>query len=588
MMADPVANSPAFCFNCGNPLRAGARFCSSCGAKIPVASSESAVYIPTNEPQPDPSVQENAFILPGFPMSTEPSPSGKEDSFGSAITLPEPQNELPSVHATPTAEPAQQIADSYVETAAQAGYSLTLDVVPAQARGRTILALRQALNLSPQDAATYVTAAPALLAVGLPVEMAEMLRVALTNAGAVVTLQAPLPREEPEPTEPAPEPRRRLDSQEKTMIVKRTQTRRGLYTVTGLDLGSTNAYLAYARADGSRLAAQPEMVSIDSQTAIPAMLVAAGGGKPSVAGLDAQKIWVRSPEVVQTGLIDLVGEDDTALPALRAFLESLAGRLHRVLMPGALSIAEGANTKLAVPADWDLGRSERLVEMATQAGFPVSRVVPAPVAVLAHHIQQGTLRVKPRQQKTMVIDWGGSSLAISFIEHGGEINRPSVFEHVEHPLGGDWFDQLIGQALEQQLSRELSDEDQRAFRLFTRRFKEQMSKAFSEGKNSYSQYCVIPASAQPVRVQVGKEQFEGLAAEALERFRVALLDSVDAIGLKPEHLDHVIIAGGGGRWYFAREIARSTLLHAPTIGACPEEACARGLAVFNLDSSAIS
>lgn len=546
-MNETPAPTSAFCYNCGSSLRPGARFCPSCGARTQPAEATT-----TDDSQGDASLFREAF-------------SGeKERRADESESMPQ--------------QPKEQVEEDLAPT----GYSILLDSIPPQARGRTILALRQALNLSQQDAAMYIASAPLLLATGLPPEMAEMLRAALTNAGAVVTIKEPPVRDAPKRTTPAPEPHRRLASQDKTVQMKRIQVKTGVSTVTGLDLGTTNGYLAFARADGNRLAAAPEMVNFDSQAAIPAVIRWEGEDKPIAIGLEALKIWVQTPSLVRFEMLDQVGEDDAVLPILRAFFEVLAGRVSRVLMPGALAIAEGANTKLAVPADWDIGRRERLVEMATQAGFPVSRVVPAPVAIVAHHRQQGTLRQEDRQEKTMVIDWGGNSLAISFVEHGEGLDRPNVFEHIERPLGGNWFDQIIVAALEQQLFRPLDETDQRAFLLFARRFKEQMSNAFMEGKNVYAQYCAVQSGAQPARVQLSRSEFEAIASEGLALFQQSITGVVEAVGLQPEHLDHVILAGGGGRWYFAREAIRSALRQIPLIGANPEEACSRGLAVYNL------
>lgn len=505
-------------------------------------------------------------------LSAQESISSVENVLSLSESLPPSQ--------TPPAEPAPSPEPPEIPSS-PAGFQLTLQSVSPQARGRTILALRQELGLSPQDAAAYIMAAPALLAVGLPAEKAESLRAALANAGAMALLQGPPPREEAKPVVPEPEPRRRISREDE--IVHQVQFRTGLRTVTGLDIGKTNTYLAYARAELTRLSAPPEMVSLEAQTAIPTVVRPTKGGQPTLIGEEALKAWVQAPQTVSVGMLDQVGEDDDILPALHTFLETLVGRLNRVLMPGALSMSEGATTTLGIPAQWDQGRIMRLVEMSTQAGFPVSHVVPYPLAILTHHRQQGTLPRETKQEQTMVIDWGGSSLSISFVEHGGDLPNPRVFEHIEHSLGGTWFDGKIYQALKGQIPSELGEADQRAFQQFVQNFKVQMSKSFAEGKNSCAQYCVIPAGLPPVRVHINRDEFESAAREGLDGFRQAMLDAVNTVGLKPEHMEHIILAGGGAQWYFAREIARDAMGQTPLIGANPEEACARGLAVFHLD-----
>jgi ribosomal protein L7/L12 len=573
-MSDRIPTPSSFCFNCGTPLRPGARFCPACGARLPI-------------PQPDPPAASQtilpASIVPAI-QSLPPEPATPIEAAGQPPVQPvEVLAQSPvTVDPVPPAEPApppEPVAEPQNAAPTSQGLQIRLEAVPPQARGRTLLALRQVIGLSPQDAGAFIDAAPVLLAIGLSAEMADTLQAALANAGALVSLHE-AQEETARPAEPAPEPHRRISSADET--VRRVSLRSGLRTVTGLDLGQTNTYLAYARADREQMAAAPEMIKFEAQAAIPSAVSLLGGaGEAHIIGAEALKAWVQAPESVRFGLLPRPGDDGPQTP-LCAFLESLADRLNRVLMPGALSIAEGATTNLGVPSDWDQPRIDRLVETATQAGFPINRVAPRALAILAHHKQQGALRVETRQETSMVIDWGGTALAVSFVEHGGDLPRPRVIEHIEHGLGGAWFDEKICQEAANQLEQDLSESDERAMRIFASRFKEAISRAYAEGKKSCAQYCVIPTGAPPKRVVVEREAFEKLAAQGLEEFRQALADDVEAIGLKPDHLENIILAGGGAHWYFAREAARDVLHRTPLVGAHPEEACARGLAIYRL------
>lgn len=552
--------TPSFCSNCGNRLRSGARFCPNCGFEITPKSSRRSL------PSMDDNQGDEAVETPAQPV--EIVETGSENA--PLPSEPAPEKTAPEE----TAEPAQPEV---------LGYQLNLDAVAPQARGRVLLALRQVLGITPADAQSYVAAAPILLAVGLSSEMAETLQNALNNAGAQVSVQSPPPPPEPQKTlEPAPEPKRRLRKQAET--VQKFEVRQGLRTVTGLDIGKTYSYLAFSRAEGEHLSVAPEMVRIDAQTAIPTALQPAREGYPFAYGETALNNWVKAPETVHLGLLDQIGEvnDEEILPAVRKFFEILAGRLDEVLMPGALSIAEGASTTLGIPTEWDQGRIERLMDAAVQAGFPINRFAPRPLAALTFHLQQGTLLQHAGKEKTMVIDWGGSTLCISFVEHGSEMIKPQVFEHFELPLGGAWFDDIIRKQLLLQLPPDLSEEDHRALFLFTRSFKEQMSRGFVDGRNAHTQYCVIPAGAPPTRLRMTQAEFEEKTAEGRDQFRRSLSNSITDIGLKPEHLDHVVVCGGGAHWYFVREIIRSTLKQVPLIAANPEETVARGLAAYRL------
>jgi len=564
---------PTFCSGCGSRLRPGARFCANCGKEIVLKpprhilgskEEESSKAEESSLPPLPPQDKRPRMQLPQPPARQEVPPPPPPEPEAAPVSEPEIHEELPS----------EELEDV-------PGSKLTLEEVPLAARGRVVLALRQVLGLSPQDAGAYVAAAPVLLAVGLSAETAHTLASALTNAGAQVTVsEPPPPPEKPRRSEPVPEPKRRMERVAET--IQRMQVHTGLRTVTGLDIGNTLTYLSFCRANGETLVAPPEMLRFEARTSIPSAIQPARAGFPMTFGDAALQAWVKEPETVSTQLLENVGENDDILPVLQRFLEVLADRINEVLMPGALSIAEGATTTLGVPADWDQGRIERLVHAVTTAGFPVNRVAPRPLAALIHHLQQGTLKQGAEDEKTLVVDWGGSKLALSFVEHGPGLPKPRVFEHFEHELGGRWFDDVLMQRIRSQLPPELDGEDLRSLVLFTRTFKEQMSRGFSEGKPVHTQYCVIPAGSPPIRVRLDQKEFEELTREGYERFHQALLDGLETVGLQAGHIDHVILAGGGAQWYFAREVLRSTLNQVPLVGAVPQEAFARGLAVYRL------
>ncbi len=547
MSNSPDDSSTKSCASCGQPLRAGARFCDNCGARV--------VEVQAAQPPPD-------TISPGASASQT-----SEDIH--AI-----ENDVPP--SPTTAQPSH--ADQ------QPTYQLVLQAVAPMARARVINTLRQKLGLDPRSAQAYIGAAPVVLAVGLKPDVAEALRQALVTAGAVVAVQElppPRPQQPPAPEEPPPDPIRRLDLKSKTFQV--LAFRPGWRTVTGLDLGSTFSYLAYARADGQQLVTQADLVRFDARVAVPTAIQPAQEGRGRAFGAAALEEWIKQPEAVFVGFVDQFGQNsDEIAPILRNFAEILARRMTEVSGPGALAAAEGASTTLGVPAGWDQESGDLLKDVITQSGFPVNRIVPQPLAALAHHLQQGALRQGNKTQKTMVIDWGGTGLRISFVEYGGPLSKPQLFEHIEWPLGGYWFDNALLEKLASQLPPELGNEDQRALTLFVRDFKEEMSRSFAEGKNEYAQYCVIPAGVPPTRVRMARKEFEELTAEARSEFQNALIEAVKTIGLEPKHIDNVILAGGSARWYFAREAIRTTLNRVPLIGSHPEQSIARGLAVYGL------
>jgi molecular chaperone DnaK (HSP70) len=374
-----------------------------------------------------------------------------------------------------------------------------------------------------------------------------------------------------------PEPIRRLSLQMKR-IERFDVSRTRLSTVTGLDIGRTNSYLAFARMKEDVLTTKPKLVRFDAQAAIPSLVRLPGKGLGAIVGVDAVTEWEKQPSGVHIGFMDKFGTGDASTQSVAlSFLETVARRLVEVSTPEILIPSRGGVTVLGVPAGWADDRIELLVNTAIEAGFPVNRVVPKPIAAVAHHLQLGTLKSPADQEIVMVVDWGWAAVQISFVEYGKDIPEPVLFEHIQVSPGGRWYDNALMDVFVSQLPSELSDLDRRQLILFTRSFKERLSKSFARGKSEHAEYCVIPAGAPPTRICMRRVDFEALHAESHKKLRNALLESIAAIGLQPSFIDHVILVGGGANWYFARETFRKILGHVPLIGPHPEEAIARGL-----------
>jgi len=467
-------------------------------------------------------------------------------------------------------------------TAPTVGYQVHLQAVGPY-RPRVLVALRQSLGLGPADAQAYMASAPVLLAVGVPEEVAMRLRAALIGAGATVAVQAPPPPAPPPEKQRPPKPEVRRSMALAVQHVRDVAPRRGTRTVTGIAMGRTFSYVASARVEGARLVAPVDFVRFDARIFLPTAVRPAGRGSGEAFGLSALAQWPRYPDDVRIGFLTDVGKDaGESQGILRSFLKAIAIRITEVLGPDALDADSGSETVLNLDPDWSPDQVRLLTSVAADAGLPVVRLVPDPLAALSHHLQKGTLKGARGPEHVMVIDWGGQGLSTSFVERGIERMEPAVIDHADYPMGGLWIDMLLEEWLLQKLPEDLEDEDRRALSLFARDFKEEASRSFAEGRNEHVQYCVIPAGTPPTRISVSRTEMDALLKEPREQVQKAIAESVGRIGFKPEHLDHVLLVGGGARWYFAREAVRSALGIVPHIGPEPEEIIPRGLALSGL------
>ncbi len=443
--------------------------------------------------------------------------------------------------------------------------------------------LQQSLGLNAANANAYIASAPVLLAIGLNEDAAMRLRAALVGAGAFVSIQGPPPP--PPPAEekarpPKPEPVRKMAATMRTL--REIPERRGLRTVTGLAIGRTFSYLAYARAEGRRLVAPPDFIRFDARILLPTALKPAGGGSGETVGLAALAQWPRYPEDVRIGFLTEMGKDDgQSVITLRSYLKAMAFRLAEVLGPDSLDAHSGSETNISIDPEWADDMARLLATTAEDAGFPVARVVPDPLAALSFNLQKGLLKAVHGVEHIMVVDWGGQGLSISFIERCDD-KEPVVFDTTDFPMGGMWLDMIIENWLRQKLPEELPDEDRRALTLFAHDFKEEASRSFADGRTEHVQYCVTPAGTPPTRLVITRSEMESLLKDAKEQLQKILVEAVVRIGFKPEHLDQILLVGGGARWYFAREAVRTALGRVPLMSPQPEESIARGLAVSGM------
>jgi hypothetical protein len=348
--------------------------------------------------------------------------------------------------------------------------------------------------------------------------------------------------------------------------------------VTGLALGRGGSYLAYGRVEGSRLLAPPDFIRLDGRTVIPTAVRLAGQRTSELCGSRALLSWVQNPAEVSLGFTEELDLDGaSALPAARAFLKFLNYRLVEVLGPGAVEAGEGAATALAVSVGRGDPCAKLLIEVAQQAGFPVVHLVPEPLAAVAAYLPRNSGGRPTEAQHFLVIDWGSQGLDLSVVEDAPSSDGPAVIDHMEHPLGGTWFDMILEGWLAERLPSGLSDEDRRGLTLFARQFKEKASVSFAEGRSEHVQYCVLPVGFPPTRISITKPELDELFQDTRSYFQSIVAEMPGRVGFEAEHFDQVILVGGAARCYFARGAVQRALGRAPKGAGNPEEAIARGL-----------
>jgi len=439
-------------------------------------------------------------------------------------------------------------------------------------------------------------------ATGLTQDLASRLRATLVNAATPAPPPEPVspeppaiepaaallpePYDLPPPKPSRPEPKRSMSVG--VRLIREPAPRRGIRTLTGLVLGRGASYIAYGRAEASRLLSPPDFIRLDARTAIPTAVRLAGQRTSELCGNRALLSWVRSPADVRLGFTEAlaaagateqtaVEQTNDAIPAIRAFLKFLNYRLVEVLGPDASDAREGASTLLAVSVGRGEPSARLLAELVEQAGFPVVQLVPEPLAAVAPYLARNSSAGLTEAQHFLVIDWGSQGLDLAVVEDAPDAGGPVVIDHVENPLGGTWFDVILEGWLAERLPGELSEEDRRALTLFARQFKEKASISFVEGRNEHVQYCVLPVGLPPTRISMTRAEFDDLCHESRDHFEEIVAEAPARVGFQAEHFDQVVMVGGSARCCFARDAVRKALGRDPMIAPNPEESIAKGL-----------
>jgi len=500
----------------------------------------------------------------------EASPASPDDASPAA-----PDNDAP-------ARPAEEIqaAEAKPLDSSEPGPS-----AGSTYRDKVTLALRELLQ---SDQPARIVSA----ATGLTQDLAARLRSTLVGPTAAPPAEpvppapeaqeeaaaAPGPEAAPPPPPPPPKPEPTRSMSAAARIVRERASRRGARTLTGLVLGRGGSYLAYGRAEGAKLLAPPDFIRLDARATIPTAVRLAGQHTTELCGNRALQSWVQDPAAVRLGFADELGANgDAAVAATRAFLKLLNYRMLEVLGPGAGNAGEGAATLLAAPVEHGDPGATLLLQLVEQAGFPVVQLVPEPLAAVAPYLSRDAGASPAQARHFLVIDWGSQGLDISVVEDAPDAAGPVVIDHVEHPLGGVWFDMIVEGWLAERLPGELSDEDRRALSLFARSFKEKASVSFSEGREEHAQYSVIPAGLPPTRVCVTRAELDDLFHDSCDHFQKIVAEAPARVGFLPEHFDQVVMVGGAARCHFARDAARTALGRAPMVAPNPEESIAKGL-----------
>ena len=345
--------------------------------------------------------------------------------------------------------------------------------------------------------------------------------------------------------------------------------------VVGIDLGTTNSEVAFIR-DG-----RPQVIRGDDGGILPSCVGVDQDGKVMV-GVQARNQYAASPERTVISIKRRMGSDDRVPMGKQTYspqevsafiLRALKERAQRELgTPVSKAV-------ITVPAYFGDAQRQATREAGEIAGLEVLRIINEPTAAALAYESRSTER-----RRILVYDLGGGTFDVSVvsIEEGVVEVLASTGDH---HLGGDDFDQLIMDRLNEHIEGELGVAAAAAdpgLQARLRRAAETAKIQLSGGPLALVEedhVGEVDGSVRHLRYELHRHDFEEAIEELLENTMKAVTTALNDAAVRPSELDRVLLVGGSTRIPRIAELVRERLGHEPHGEVDPDLCVALGAAV---------
>jgi len=375
--------------------------------------------------------------------------------------------------------------------------------------------------------------------------------------------------------------------------------------IIGIDLGTTNSCLA---ALGER---RPQVIeSAEGDRTTPSVVCFLEEGERLV-GAPARRVAAVNPERTVLSVKRLMGKT-------LAEVGEAAGRLPYRLAPGpndavrigiddqlyapeqvSAMILEklksdgearlGAPIEQAVitvPAYFNEAQRQATKQAAEIAGLEVLRLINEPTAAaLAYGFEVG------REERLLVFDLGGGTFDVSVLEIGDDVFQVLATAGDNH-LGGDDFDRVIVDHIIERFESEHGidlragegGEDGRQAAVMQRLFEaaERVKIELSSMPRALISEPFIAVGKngpEHLEMTLTRGELNTMVAELLDRLVAPTQKALQAAGVEPEEIDHVLLVGGMTRMPAVQERVREMIGREPRKEVNPDEAVALGAAI---------
>lgn len=339
----------------------------------------------------------------------------------------------------------------------------------------------------------------------------------------------------------------------------------------GIDLGTSTSALAHVRpdgnpeivpnADGERLT--PSVVFFDRYEGVKLVGSAAKDGGDPERTVRHIKKHMDDPSYV----IEIDGEKWTPTEISALILAKLRKDCARIIGPVDEVV-------ITVPANFNELARKATVTAGRLAGLKVKRIVNEPTAAALYYAHTQGVR-----GRVLVYDLGGGTLDITILEVEQDRVDILLSEGARH-LGGSDFDEilleLIAEKYREQNGRDLILDPVQRRRLLA---------AAEDTKKRLSKLSVVSEKIATedyglAEVELTRDSFEDAIRRLLTRTVMLLEQAIDALGLAPTDIDHVVLVGGSTRIPKVQELLTRHFGKAPVSCGNVDECVALGAALF--------
>ena len=237
---------------------------------------------------------------------------------------------------------------------------------------------------------------------------------------------------------------------------------------------------------------------------------------------------------------------------------------------------------ITVPAFFDEPRRRATAEAAAMAGLPILDIVNEPTAaVLAFGEQLGYLsdpNLAAEPMKLLVYDLGGGTFDVTVAElRPGQVR--ALATDGDSMLGGyDWDRRLVDLAAEEFQKKFGSDPRLETTSLHQLHVEAEQAKLALSARTKAT--IRVVHAGQVLDVQISRLQFEERSADLLYRTSVTTRQVLAAAGLAFKNIQRVLLVGGSTRMPMVRKMLADLAGKEPHGEVNPDEAVARGAALY--------